>query len=46
MALKTQTHTQSLTKILDKAVNQAEITQEEAIFLLKQNDIEKIHLIR
>jgi FO synthase subunit 2 len=46
MVIKTQTHTKSLTKILDKAVNQEEITQEEAIFLLKQNDIEKIHLIR
>jgi FO synthase subunit 2 len=46
MVIKTQTHTKSLTKILDKAVNQAEITQEEAIFLLKQNDIENINLIR
>ena len=46
MIITTQTHTNSLTKILDKAVNQAEITQEEAIFLLKQTDIEKIHLIR
>ena len=36
MIITTQTHTKSLTKILDKAVNQAEITQEEAIFLLKQ----------
>ena len=44
MILKTQT--QSLTKILDKAVKQEEITQEEAIFLLKQTDTEKIHLIR
>ena len=44
MILKTQT--QSLTGILEKAVNQAEITQEEAIFLLKQTDTEKIHLIR
>ena len=44
MALKTQT--QSLTEILHKAVNQREITQEEAIFLLKQNDIENINLIR
>ena len=44
MILKTQT--QSLTRILEKAVNQAEITQEEAIFLLKQTDTEKIHLIR
>ena len=46
MAIKTQTHIKSLTEILEKAVNQAEITQEEAIFLLKQTDIEKIHLIR
>ena len=46
MAIKTQTQTKSLTKILEKAVNQAEITQEEAIFLLKQNDIENINLIR
>jgi FO synthase subunit 2 len=46
MAFTTQTHTQSLTEILEKAVNQAEITQEEAIFLLKQNDIENINLIR
>ena len=46
MVIKTPTHTKSLTKILDKAVNQAEITQEEAIFLLKQTDTEKIHLIR
>jgi len=46
MIITTQTHTKSLTKILDKAVNQAEITQEEAIFLLKQTDTEKIHLIR
>jgi FO synthase subunit 2 len=46
MIITTQTHTKSLTKILDKAVNQAKITQEEAIFLLKQTDIEKIHLIR
>ena len=44
MILKTQT--QSLIGILEKAVNQAEITQEEAIFLLKQTDTEKIHLIR
>ena len=44
MILKTQT--QSLKGILDKAVNQEEITQEEAIFLLKQNNIEKIHFIR
>jgi len=44
MILKTQT--QSLKGILDKAVNQEEITQEEAIFLLKQTDTEKIHLIR
>jgi 5-amino-6-(D-ribitylamino)uracil---L-tyrosine 4-hydroxyphenyl transferase len=46
MAIKTQTQTKSLTEILEKAVNQAEITQEEAIFLLKQTDIQKIHLIR
>jgi len=46
MALKTQTQTKSLTEILDKAINLAEITQEEAIFLLKQNDIENINLIR
>ncbi|MFM7572462.1 MAG: 7,8-didemethyl-8-hydroxy-5-deazariboflavin synthase subunit CofH [Snowella sp.] len=46
MIITTQTHTNSLTKILDKAVNQEEITQEEASFLLKQTDIEKIHLIR
>jgi FO synthase subunit 2 len=46
MVIKTKTHTKSLTKILEKAVNQEEITQEEAIFLLKQTDIEKIHLIR
>jgi FO synthase subunit 2 len=48
MALKTQTQTQtkSLTEILEKAVNQAEIIQEEAIFLLKQTDVEKINLIR
>jgi len=46
MALKTQTQTKSLTEILEKAVNQAEITQEEAIFLLKQNDIKNINLIR
>ena len=44
MVLKTQT--QSLTEILEKSVNLAEITQEEAIFLLKQNDIENINLIR
>jgi FO synthase subunit 2 len=44
MILKTQT--QSLIGILENAVNQAEITQEEAIFLLKQTDTEKIHLIR
>ena len=37
MVLKTQT--KSLTEILEKSVNLAEITQEEAIFLLKQNDI-------
>ena len=49
MVIKTPTHTKSLTKILDildKAVKQEEITQEEAIFLLKQTDTEKIHLIR
>ena len=46
MAFKTETHRKSLTKILDKAVNQEEMTQAEAIFLLKQTDIEKIHLIR
>jgi FO synthase subunit 2 len=46
MALKTQTQTKSLTEILEKAVNLAEITQEEAIFLLKQNNIENINLIR
>jgi FO synthase subunit 2 len=46
MALKTQTQTKSLTEILEKAVNLAEITQEEAIFLLKQSDIENINLIR
>ena len=45
MGLKTQNQTKSLTEILDKAVN-LEITQEEAIFLLKQNDIENINLIR
>ena len=44
MVLKTQT--KSLTEILEKSVNLAEITQEEAIFLLKQNDIENINLIR
>jgi FO synthase subunit 2 len=46
MVLKTQTQTKSLTEILDKAVNQREITQKEAIFLLKQTDIENINLIR
>lgn len=46
MAFKTQTHIKSLTEILEKAVNLAEITQAEAIFLLKQTDIEKINLIR
>ena len=46
MAFKTQTQTKSLTEILEKAVNQAEITQEEAIFLLKQDDIENVNLIR
>lgn len=46
MALKTQTQTKSLTEILEKVINQSEITQEEAIFLLKQNDIENINLIR
>ena len=46
MVIKTQTHTKSLTEILEKAVNLAETTQEEAIFLLKQNDIENINLIR
>ena len=44
MVLKTQT--QSFTEILDKAVNQGEITQKEAIFLLKQTDIQEINLIR
>ena len=46
MALKTQIQTKLLTEILDKAVNQQEINQTEAIFLLKQNDIENINLIR
>lgn len=46
MAFKTQTQTKSLIEILEKAVNQSEIIQEEAIFLLKQNDIENINLIR
>lgn len=46
MVIKTQTHTKSLTEILDKAVNEGEITQKEAIFLLKQTDIEEINLIR
>jgi FO synthase subunit 2 len=46
MALKTQTQTKPLTEILDKAVNEGEITQKEAIFLLKQTDIEEINLIR
>ena len=45
MTLITKIQNKSLEDILNKAINQEQITTDEAIFLLKQNDTEKINLI-